>query len=151
MHARPKLHRLISDSCSSPRRSRYLTAFSVPLGMHAVCFARVVAINSPEDLHLFDMTGLLSRGTFSSTCVGGWCVVKRGERPRVPRVSSTMNPADIRRSACCHAGAARIGCVWSALILGSGIRSSCGPTYPITKARQLLSYRRTPVDLRSTA
>ena len=68
----------------------------------------------------------------------------------MPVVSSTMNPADIRRSACRHAGAARIGFVWSALILGSGIGSSCGPMYPITRPRHLLSYHRTPVDLRTT-
>lgn len=50
--AHPELPRLVSDSCSSPHRSRYLTSFSASLTIHAWCFARVVAINSPKDLHL---------------------------------------------------------------------------------------------------
>ena len=44
--------RLISDSCSSPRRSRYSASFSNSLTLIALQFARVAAINSPEDSHL---------------------------------------------------------------------------------------------------
>ena len=52
MPARPCRPRLISDSCSSPRRSRYSASFSNSLALIALRFARVVAINSPKDLHL---------------------------------------------------------------------------------------------------
>ena len=50
--ARPGRPRLISGSCASPRRSRYTASFSTPLTVGALRFTRVVATNSPEDLHL---------------------------------------------------------------------------------------------------
>src|SRR5919106_4938416 len=78
-----------------------------------------------------DMTGLVSRGcgvvhmAFSlhlgTVLLGKW-------RAEGPAAASTMNPADMRRSASGPAGAARIGFVGSGLLL-------CGRVRPGTAER----------------
>ena len=71
-------------------------------------------------LGLYDWAAVKWRVYSDIVCCGS--LRKRRERPRAPAVSSTMNPAAVRRSACGYAGAASIGFIGSSHILEAGSR-----------------------------